>query len=210
MSLASKTPEPSPGRSEPWRQHLSAAMDGEADALHPACDAWRSHGQARAAWHAYHLIGDVLRSEELASRPARDEAFLQNLRQRLAAEPVVLVPADAAVAVGRPARAHARWLTPVAAAAGFVVVAGVLVVSQGSLPGAPGSGPAAGGPLVVSAPAAPTEGGVSPANRVQMIRDARLDEYLQAHQAARGGVGVSVPGGALRRVDAELSTGPQQ
>ena len=38
-----------------------------------------------------------------------------------------------------------------------------------------------------------------------VIRDARLDEYLRAHQSARGGI--AVPGGGLRRVDAELPAG---
>jgi sigma-E factor negative regulatory protein RseA len=35
-----------------------------------------------------------------------------------------------------------------------------------------------------------------------VIRNARLDEYLRAHQAARGGVAVAAPGGTLRRVEA--------
>ena len=37
-----------------------------------------------------------------------------------------------------------------------------------------------------------------------LIRDARLDEFLRAHQAARGGMAVAVPGSALRRVDTLL------
>jgi hypothetical protein len=35
-----------------------------------------------------------------------------------------------------------------------------------------------------------------------VIRNPRLDEYLRAHQSARGGVPVAVPGGGLRRVEA--------
>ena len=34
----------------------------------------------RSTWHAYHLIGDVLRSDDLARPPARDAAFLAALR----------------------------------------------------------------------------------------------------------------------------------
>ena len=34
-----------------------------------------SDAAARRTWHAYHLIGDVLRSEDLASTPARDAAL---------------------------------------------------------------------------------------------------------------------------------------
>ena len=43
--------------------------------------------------------------------------------------------------------------------------------------------------------------------RGTLIRDARLDEYLRAHQAAAGGMGVAVQGSGLRQVDAELPAG---
>ena len=43
-----------------------------------------------------------------------------------------------------------------------------------------------------------------------LLRDARLDEYLRAHQAARGGLAVAAPASALRRVDAELPAGAQR
>ena len=68
---------------EDLRRCLSALADGEASSLVQACQAWRDDAHARETWHAYHLIGDVLRSEELAHAPARDEAFLAGLRQRL-------------------------------------------------------------------------------------------------------------------------------
>ena len=38
------------------------------------CESWRGDGELREDWHAYHLIGDVLRSDDLAIAPARDEA----------------------------------------------------------------------------------------------------------------------------------------
>ena len=70
-------------------------MDGEADASAAAgmLRAWRDDAAGRAAWHAYHLIGDVLRSEDLRSAPRRDAAFLAALRARLDAEPALLAPA---------------------------------------------------------------------------------------------------------------------
>ncbi|HEY1393646.1 MAG TPA: sigma-E factor negative regulatory protein, partial [Methylibium sp.] len=85
--------DPSDSRSAPMEE-LSAMVDGELD---PAASAriatgWRDDGQVRAAWHAYHLIGDVLRSEDLACA-GRNEAFLRRVRARLAEEPVVLAPA---------------------------------------------------------------------------------------------------------------------
>ena len=75
-------------------ESLSALIDGELDAglATAACAAWRESGSTRSTWHAYHLIGDVLRSEDLASTPQRDAAFLARLKVRLADEPVVLAP----------------------------------------------------------------------------------------------------------------------
>ena len=126
---------------EASRQGLSALLDGQplagdAQAVQRACALWRESGQARQDWHAWHLIGDVMRSEELARPPSRDAAFLARLRERLADEPVVLAPlpapalplaqaAPAAARVGRPA-----WQLPAALAASFVVLAGVLVVAR--------------------------------------------------------------------------------
>ena len=68
--------------SDARRQQLSSLMDGDLDAAGTAgaCALWRQDAQSRSDWHAYHLIGDVLRSEDLASAPGRDEAFLRNLR----------------------------------------------------------------------------------------------------------------------------------
>ena len=76
------------------RQQLSALMDGELDPADwgATCDAWRVDGRLRADWHAWHLIGDTMRSDELAAEPRRDNAFLQGFRERLATEPVVLAP----------------------------------------------------------------------------------------------------------------------
>lgn len=185
---------------------LSALADGDASAAQQACAAWRDDAESRQTWHTYHLIGDVMRSEELASRPARDAAFLAGIRARLAHEPVVLAPTEP---VAARARRRPVWLMPAAAAAGFVVVAGVLVVARVGMPGAPfdGTGMASvqsrqgSGLQVVNdvprkAPVLIRSEGV--------LRDARLDEYLRAHQAARGGVAVASPGGAFRRVDAEV------
>src|SRR5688572_30452696 len=99
------------------RQRLSELVDGEADAgsVQRACAAWRESPSMRASWHAYHLIGDVLRSDDLAHPVERDEAFLASLRSRLAAEPVVLAPA-AAAAADTPRRRR-TWAAPAAMAA---------------------------------------------------------------------------------------------
>ena len=192
---------------------MSAATDGDALALGAVCQAWRHDPEARANWHAYHLIGDVLRSGELASPAAHDAAFLNRLRQRLAAEPAVLAPMPKPISPLR--RQAAGWLVPAAVAAGFVVVAGVLVVSRMSSPFAPqvsetmAIAPSPSGVMTVGAGAVFADSGagqVQPGDAA-LIRDPRLDEFLRAHQAARGGMAVAVPGSALRRVDTQLPAG---
>ena len=211
MSLhPASAPEDAPGNDR--RNSLSAAADGRADAMDAACLAWRNDAGARATWHAYHLIGDVLRSGELAAQPERDAAFLSRLRGRLADEPVVLAPSPAPVPAAR--RLASGWLVPAAVAAGFVVVAGVLVVSRVSAPVAPqGAESMAAAPSPTGVTRVSSRAALAPAGQVgdsSLIRDPRLDEFLRAHQAARGGMAIAVPGSALRRVDAQLPAGTPQ
>jgi sigma-E factor negative regulatory protein RseA len=215
MTADSHNPPTGSDRDEPnaW---MSALADGEAHALDPACRHWRDDAKARQTWHAYHLIGDVMRSEELATPPARDAAFLSALRQRLAHEPVVLAPAPAATAVAPPVRRQ-PWLLPAAAAAGFALVASVMVVSRlgggGSstvtgpvMAAASGAGSAINAPVALqqslSSPA--SSQGVLVSDRDGVVRDVRLEEYLRAHQATRGGTMLVAPGGTLRRVDVQV------
>lgn len=191
---------------EERRALLSALVDGECDSARAGCDAWREHADARATWHRYHLIGDVLRSEDLAARPQRDEAFLAALRSRLADEPVVLAPAAAAAPASAAPAARRRaqaWLMPAAVAAGFVAVAGVLVVARLG-------GPQADAPqLAVGAPAQPglrLAGSEAPTAAAlviegRFVRDAQLDAYLRAHREALGGAPVALPGGAPRSIE---------
>ena len=190
--------------SEEQRRSLSAAADGEADAVGPACRAWAEDADARASWHAYHLIGDVMRSSELASEAGRDAAFLSRLHSRLADEPVVLAPP------ARPSLRFAAWRVPAAMAAGFALAAGVALVVSLSRPSGESSGlvaqlPASESLLQVSEAGSP---GLRPAMaQGALIRDARLDELLRAHQSARGGMASAIPASALRRVDAESTAG---
>ena len=125
--------------SDSSRRILSALADGDATDSEAAraFQAWRDDPGARASWHTYQLIGDVLRSDDLACEPAADEAFLVALRARLADEPVVLAPQARADAgpVAMPAAVNAsagaargRWQGPLTMAAGFLVMLGGLSV----------------------------------------------------------------------------------
>jgi sigma-E factor negative regulatory protein RseA len=100
-------------------------------------------------------------------------------------------------------------------AAGFVMVAGALLVTRTPLPqgGAADSLLARGGPTpsaarVVNAPAlAAADASIEPqALRPtgKVIRDSQLDRYLAAHQQFAGTSALGVPSGFLRNAAAEM------
>ena len=71
-------------RDDAWAA-LSSMADGEAsaDAQERCLAMWSEQSDARARWRQYQLIGDVLRSRELARDDAHDAAFLAALRTRM-------------------------------------------------------------------------------------------------------------------------------
>ncbi len=189
-----------------WLQ-LSALCDGEAGAAEAqgSFEGWREDAALRARWHSYQWIGDVMRSDDLASTAEHDQAFLLALRERLAKEPVVLAPARADSVVPAVASAAAqvaggrrqRWGAPMAMAAG-VMVTGALVVMSSSGP----QPTVSAGPMALQAPtSAPTTVATGPsvgASAVQvgdMLRNPELDRYLNAHRQFVQGSTLSVPGG---------------
>jgi len=195
----------------PLRDLLSALCDGQTTELEAgqAFRAWQEEDDdIRVTWHAYHVIGDVLRSEDLATAPAADHRLLQAVRARLATEPVVLAPSPAVPAVAQPAVANARgggwlrsrWQAPVAMAAGFLVVLGGLQVMRGPLGGgaspanalALANGAAASGAQVATA-AAP-----APATVLTKAEAARLAPYLAAHRLSTMNAAFQMPDSDLR------------
>jgi hypothetical protein len=87
----------------------------------------------------------------------------------------------------------------VAAAAGFVLVAGVLVVAR--------MNPAPGGGAQMVASDAPAD--VTKAAPV-MQYDPAVQEYVRAHRSVGNSLAVAVPGGGLRRVDITLNPTPER
>jgi sigma-E factor negative regulatory protein RseA len=191
------------------RAALSMLMDGDGASSDDACRAWRGRADVRADWHVYHLIGDVLRSDEHRCDAAHDAHFLQSLRARVAAEPVPVAPM-AVPAATTTARRTPRWMAPAAVAAGFVAVAGVLGVTRLSLPdGAAGdrsslsraTQPADVRSVVqrdggAAAPAASALASTPPLG--PLIRDVELDRYLAAHRQYANAAALTVPGGVVR------------
>lgn len=179
---------------------LSSLADGEAPAgMREHClSLWAQHADARERWRDYHLIGDVLRSSELARGGAHEAAFLSALRARLAREPALLRPAAA------PARRPSGWALPVAAAAGVAAVAGVAIVLRTAMPTAGEPALAYQGaaqPVVASAPAAGAKTAATQTASGRLIRDARLDRYFAAHRQSAMGAALQMPGAAVRNVD---------
>jgi sigma-E factor negative regulatory protein RseA len=213
-------------------EKLSALVDGELDSIEAAraCTAWRDDADARASWHTYQLIGDVLRSEDLSSSPSRDIAFLAALRSRLAVEPVVLAPKPLLeVPVDPATQPHAAplvangtrssrwsWIAPSTVAAGFVLVTGALLATRSPLPAGGGSAGSLfarigfGGTSTAQVANVPTltaaDASLEPQTVVltgKMIRDTRVDRYLTAHQQFAGTSALGVPSGFLRNAAAE-------
>lgn len=136
-------------QNEKLSESLSALADGQlrGTAFAQAVDRVLHDDEARATWHRYHLIGDVLRSGELAQCDG-DSAFLSRLQGRLKQEPgfarpvSVQAPTPVLVAPAEPAPV----VLPVAAnepvfrwkmLAGFASMAAVAAIGW-NLIGAPG------------------------------------------------------------------------
>jgi len=182
------------------REHVSALMDGavEGDALSLAMDC-AQQPEGREAWHIYHLVGDVLRSPELAAG-ADSQVFLARLQQRLAAEPAPAAPVAAQVSevVAAPAPQAANTAVfRLKMAAGFASLAVVAAVGWNSWGSLQGNGPAAT-QLAVAAPAASGAQPASDASAAVMLRDPRLDELLAAHRQFGNTSALQMPAGFLR------------
>lgn len=201
--------EPHPGRpTAPMssRESLSSLSDGECppDEADSACRHWKVDPKARQDWHVYHLIGDVLRSDDMAASAARDADFLRSLRERLHSEPVPLAPAARLPSASTPR----RWLASVAAVAGFAVVGASVYMLRPQGPDAGGWTQAdsahGGGDASMMRRAVHAPGAAASASLMvdgQLIRDARLDAYFEAHRGALGPMSPAMPGGALRSVE---------
>jgi len=201
------------------REILSALADGEASEAEGA-DAflrWRDDVEVRATWHCYHLIGDVMRSDDLAAPAAGHQRLLAALRDRLAAEPVVLAPAPteppaaprgdqpgeriapavANASAGGWLRAH--WQAPVAMAAGFLAVIGGLqyhhsqVADDTARALVARAQPAAASVVAVAAPAVADAPSTFASSRDQAEQ---IAPYVAAHRLSTMNAALQMPGSA--------------
>ncbi|CAG9198902.1 Sigma factor RpoE negative regulatory protein RseA [Paraburkholderia tropica] len=177
-------------------EQLSAFADGElAGDAHLNVIFSGFDDEDRKAWSAYHLIGDALRSDDLAMSPAASQSFMAGFAARFEAEPHVLapaaLPASSAVSAshdGRVARILAlrRRVVPslaLAAAAAtltWIVVPQMRGVGMAGGPQIAAMQPAGDNVQRVAMNAVPVQ--TAAVQDGNIIRDARLDAYLEAHQ----------------------------
>ena len=164
-----------------------------------AFDALLSSHQAVQTWHAYHVIGDVLRSAELA--PAHsDHAFLERLERRLAIE-----PGRPAAVTGNVMAAHSQLVSANASMFRwkmFAGVAGFALVGVVGLSLWMQTSPRGDAQLALRSdtvpPASTITTIVAETGAGTMLRDARLDELMAAHRQLGGHSALQVPAGFLR------------
>lgn len=193
------------------RACLSAMADGEATEgeMRQALQAWRDDEDCRADWHGYTLIGDAMRSDDLASSGGGHDAhFLGCLRARLAEEPVVLAPMAPVNSPDVPAASnvvplragprwrralvsHPGWTTSAAVAAGCVMAVGAAMVWRSPVSGVAPAGVELAQVRPVAMPASMAE----VAATMPMQRNPQLDRYLMAHRQFAQGPALAAPGG---------------
>jgi sigma-E factor negative regulatory protein RseA len=191
---------------------LSALADGQlrGEAFARTVERVAQQPEAQATWHAYHVVGDVLRSNDLAFC-ADDTGFLARFQSRLALEPVLVSTVNATnlIAIAAyessakaifdaedesvDAAANApsfRWKMVAGVASLLAVVAVGWNVAGGLGAGVSGPQWAQITPVlqtVASADAAPQA----------MLRDARLDALMAAHKQFGGTSALQMPAGFI-------------
>ena len=148
---------------------ISAWMDG---AEHDAMPESLKTEQGKETWQLYHLIGDALRTPELALPPAAD--FSSRVAQAIAAEPTILVPGALAARESTPWMRRYGWpsFAVAAAVASVVWVARPFFVPEMTRSAAQ---------VAVSAPATAVASSLDPST---------VQSYVSAHRQLSGPVGV--------------------
>lgn len=202
------------------REQMSALADGQlhADAYAQAVELACNDEDAQATWQLYHMVGDVLRSGELARRDTGAD-FAAGVLARLQKEDALAghmqpVPVIAIESVALSAGAAGdkpvfdtekeaantsvfRWKM----VAGFASLAAVAAIGWNSASmlggGAPSGGQLAQAPIVAPQLFAQSVNGANSVTPV-MLRDPRLDEFLAAHKQLGGSSALQMPTGFLR------------
>lgn len=196
------------------RELVSALADGQlrGQEFAHALERLDADDDARLTWHAYHVVGDVLRSGEIMAG-RRDTDFMQRLQRGLLQEAPLVPMVNAADSIAVNAiRSGVRNLDGLADAAAnearfrWKLVAGLASLAAVSVIGwqaSSGWGDQGAAPTLAqqavqpdSVSQLPLAGGVGEP-RV-MIRDPQLDALLAAHKQFGGTSALQMPAGFLR------------
>jgi sigma-E factor negative regulatory protein RseA len=189
------------------QEQISAMVDGElSDVQIDQMMALLRTPQGRAAWEDFHRIGDALRSDDMAFDLS--DGFAERVAARIESEPAIVAPLVARTiqiqhADMHPSAAQAgsrvKRYAMSGAAAAAVAVAALMVAPkwphaqrETAVASAPVTVPPVGPvmasvrtvasvPRLSSAPVA-VPVNVETVQEGEMLRDARIDEYLLAHQ----------------------------
>lgn len=191
------------------KELLSAMVDGElrGEELEQAL-ACAESAEGCASWELYHLVGDVLRSPDLAHHSQHN--LLTGLRAQLAQEPALQLQSSQlqqvaagmeqtqapVVALRDPAANHSvfRWKV----AASFATVAAMAALGW-NLVATPVDGQ---GAQLASAPGANSSVVVATENG-SVLRDPRLDALLANHQQYASRASLQMPADFLRNASFE-------
>ena len=191
------------------------------EALDRAVQAACQDEEGERAWHLAHLVGDVMRSQELAGR-CLDAGFVHAVQARIAAEvfepfAAPLVPGATGAAAPLEGRAEGRvepangWRWQMVAGVGAMALALVAAFSLGGhWPSAEPTGTLAQSvrppemtmpvekPPAPPVPASEQGNATAAAAPTVMLRDSRLDELLAAHRQMGGASALQKPAGFFR------------
>ncbi|MFT0534176.1 sigma-E factor negative regulatory protein [Castellaniella hirudinis] len=140
-----------------WEAAVSSWVDGEADLRADELDS----PYGRQVWDTYHLIGDVMRSQDLALQPS--ERFYARVSAALDAEPAIVAPARLA--------GHHAWRLGLSGLAVAAAVASVVWVAR---------------PFLADTDVLTESPTVLAQARDADIDDPSLNSYMAAHQAMAG------------------------
>ncbi|KAF1003628.1 MAG: RseA family anti-sigma factor [Burkholderia sp.] len=165
------------------RECLSALIDGELPDGLPFAQILAGFGDTeRRAWSEFHAIGDALRSDELAIEPTVSQTFTARFSAAFAAERHLISPVAISVSANNQASPlkHAQRCPFVPA---LVVAAATLTWIM--VPQLHGTASQPGVSPVRVASVLPQDlqrGAASSQQDLNIIRDARFDQYREAHQ----------------------------
>lgn len=192
---------------------ISALADGAlaGSARAQAAQCVLTSAQGLQTWHTYHVIGDVLRSAELAPR-GDEQAFWGRLSQKIAMEPAHPLQEPASDVPDRVYPQGTNSAIPILSANDAVWrwkwLAGVACAALGGVLGlglwGAGTNPTqmanAGGSGIATPVMSVVQGRNGP-----MLRDPQLDSLMAAHRQVSGHSALPLPAGFLRNATYEGS-----